>query len=249
MHTNTHHTFSIIAFGKQRGLQTFHQAGFQKFNHEKLIEYLQLDLDEMPLRKGEVLYSKIQLNNRGVLYTFFIKYHFALDAYGRKGFRAIAIGLKGKKLKNWEDAIRLASILRSLPLYEFSGVDYYLNRLEELSVERVGEPVILEQTPYLFPSIDHLSEIELATFIYISLFEASHLPQLAKLHLTNARRILADSHHPMYEIVEASDFEKYISSFGFSLYERQAQRIEQARMAKVAAVQSAVGSGSVGRFQ
>ena len=242
MNTNTYHNFSIIAFGKQRGLQTFHRAGFSKFNQEKLIEYLQLDLDEMPLRKGEVLYSKIQLNNRGVLYTFFIKYHFALDAYGRKGFRAIAIGLKGKKLENWEDAIRLASILRAMPLYEFSAVNYYLKRLEELPTERVLDKHILEQLPYIFPSTDHLSEIELATFIYISLFEASHLPQLAKLHLTNARQILADLQHPMYEIVEAVDFEQYISSFGFSLYERQAQRIEQARV--VAVGSKAVSSGS-----
>ena len=235
MNTNTNPNFSIIAFGKQRGLQTFHQAGFKGFNPEKLIEYLQLDLAEMPLRKGEVLYSKIQLNNRGVLFTFFVKYHFALDAYGRKGFRAIAIGLKGKKLKNWEDAIRLASIIRALPLYEFSGVNFYLKRLEELPTERVLENHILEQLPYIFPSTDHLSEIELATFIYISLFEASHLPQLAKLHLTNSRQILADLNHPMYEIVEAAEFERYISSFGFSLYERQAQRIEQARIVKEAA--------------
>ena len=115
------------------------------------------------------------MNNRGIIYTFFVKYHFSLDAYGRKGFRAIGIGLKGRKIKNWEDAIRLASILRALPLYEFSGVNYYIKQLEGLPTERILENYILEQTPYLFPSIDHLSEIELATFIYISLFEASQL--------------------------------------------------------------------------
>jgi len=125
-------------------------------NQEKLIEYLQLDLAEMPLRKGEVLYSKILLNVGGVLHTIFIKYHFALDAYGRKGFRAIGIGLKGKKIKNWEE-----------------------------------------------------------------------LPNLAKLYLTNAQHILSDSHHPMYEIVESSDFDKYVTSFGYSLYERQVQNLEQ----------------------
>ena len=227
MNTNKYPNFTIIAFGKQRGLQVFHHAGFKGINLEKLIEYLQLDLDDMPLRKGEVLYSKILVNVRGVLHTFFIKYHFALDAYGRKGFRAIGIGLKGKKIKNWEDAIRLASILRSLPLYEFSAVEYYLNQLASLETERIAENVILEQTPYLFPAIDYLSEIELATFIYISLFEASHLPHLAKLHLTNGRRILADLENPLYEIVGEKDFEQYVSSFGFSLYERQAQRLEQ----------------------
>jgi len=227
MSTTNTSTFSIIAFGKQRGLQVFYQAGYKGLNQEKLIEHLQLDLAEMPLRKGEVLYSKILLNVRGVLHTFFIKYHFALDAYGRKGFRAIGIGLKGKKIKNWEDAIRVASILRALPLYEFSGVDYYLRRLEALPTERIQENHILEQVPYLFPSIDVMSEIELATFIYISLFEASQLPHLAKLHLTNARQILADSHHPMYEIVEASDFEQYVASFGYSLYERQTQKLER----------------------
>ena len=200
--------FSIIAFGKQRGLQLFHESGFKGLDHYKLIEYLQLDLDEMPLRKGEVVYSKILINVRGVLHTFFMKYHFALDAYGRKGFRAIGIGLKGKKIKNWEDAIRLASVLRALPLYEFSGVNYYLQQLEGLLTERIIENHILEQTPYLFPSIDHLSEIELATFIYISLFEASQLPNIAKLHLTNARQILADLDHPMYEIVEREEFVK-----------------------------------------
>lgn|GEM_PF-2883038 len=225
MTTNIPSNFSIIAFGKQRGLQVFHQAGLAGTNPEKLIEYLQLDLAEMPLRKGEVLYSKILLNNRGVLYTFFVKYHFALDVYGRKGFRAVGIGLKGRKIKNWEDAIRLASILRALPLYEFSGVNYYIKQLEGLPTEQVVENYILEQTPYLFPSIDHFSEIELATFIYISLFEASQLPNLAKLHLTNARQILADLDHPMYEIVEEKDFEKYITSFGFSLYERQADKL------------------------
>ncbi len=226
MNTNKYPNFSIIAFGKQRGLQVFHHAGFKGINLEKLIEYLQLDLDDMPLRKGEVLYSKILVNVRGILHTFFIKYHFALDAYGRKGFRAIGIGLKGKKIKNWEDAIRLASILRSLPLYEFSAVDYYITQLETLATERIAENVILEQTPYLFPAIDYLSEIELATFMYISLFEASHLPQLAKLHLTNGRRILADLENPLYEIVGEKDFEQYVSSFGFSLYERQAQKLD-----------------------
>ena len=225
MSSNTPNNFSIIAFGKQRGLQVFHQAGFSGIHKDKLIEQLQLDLDDMPLRKGEVLYSKILLNSRGIVYTFFIKYHFALDAYGRKGFRAIGIGLKGKKIKNWEDAIRLASILRSLPLYEFSGVPYYLQQLEGLATARIVENYILEQVPYLFPSIDYLSEIELATFIYISLFEASHLPHLAKLYLTNGRRILNDLDHPMYEIVSETDFEKYVSSFGFSLYERQAQKL------------------------
>ena len=220
-------TFSIIAFGKQRGLQVFHQAGFQGLNQEKLIEYLQLDLAEMPLRKGEVLYSKILLNVSGELHTFFIKYHFALDAYGRKGFRAIGIGLKGKKIKNWEDAIRIASILNALPLYEFSAVDYYLSQLEALPTEQIQGNYILEQVPYLFPSIDAMSELELATFIYISLFEASQLPHLAKLYLTNARHILSDSHHPMYEIVESSDFDKYVTSFGYSLYERQVQNLEQ----------------------
>ena len=225
MSSNTPNNFSIIAFGKQRGLQVFHQAGLSGIHKDQLIEQLQLDLDDMPLRKGEVLYSKILLNSRGVLYTFFIKYHFALDAYGRKGFRAIGIGLKGKKIKNWEDAIRLASILRSLPLYEFSAVAYYLQQLEGLATTRVLENHILEQVPYLFPSIDYLSEIELATFIYISLFEASHLPHLAKLYLTNGRRILNDLDHPMYEIVSETDFEKYVSSFGFSLYERQAQKL------------------------
>ena len=54
---NIHSNFSIIAFGKQRGLQVFHQAGLKGTNPEKLIEYLQLDLAEMPLRKGETLYS------------------------------------------------------------------------------------------------------------------------------------------------------------------------------------------------
>ena len=225
MSSNTPNNFSIIAFGKQRGLQVFHQAGFSGIHKDKLTEQLQLDLDDMPLRKGEVLYSKILLNSRGMVYTFFIKYHFALDAYGRKGFRAIGIGLKGKKIKNWEDAIRLASILRSLPLYEFSGVPYYLQQLEGLATTRIAENYILEQVPYLFPSIDYLSEIELATFIYISLFEASHLPHLAKLYLTNGRRILNDLDHPMYEIVSETDFEKYVSSFGFSLYERQAQKL------------------------
>ncbi len=225
MRVNTPNSFSIIAFGKQRGLQVFHQAGFKGINKDKLIEQLQLDLDDMPLRKGEVLYSKILLNIRGILYTFFIKYHFTLDAYGRKGFRAIGIGLKGKKIKNWEDAIRLASILRSLPLYEFSAIDYYLNQLEGLATERIMENAILDQTPYLFPAIDYLSEIELATFIYISLFEASHLPYLAKLHLTNGHRILADLDNPLYEIVAEKDFEQYTSSFGFSLYERQAQKL------------------------
>ena len=52
---NIHSNFSIIAFGKQRGLQVFHDAGLAGTNPEKLIEYLQLDLAEMPLRKGEVL--------------------------------------------------------------------------------------------------------------------------------------------------------------------------------------------------
>lgn len=220
-------TFSITAFGKQRGLQVFHHAGFKGLNQEKLIEHLQLDLAEMPLRKGEVLYSKILLKVRGVLHTFFIKYHFALDAYGRKGFRAIAIGLKGKKIKNWEDAIRIAGILSALPLYEFSVVDYYLSRLKDLPTERIVEHHILEQVPYLFPAMDTISEIELATFIYISLFEASQLPNLAKLHLTNARQIIGDAHHPMYEIVESSDFEQYVASFGYSLYERQAQQLEK----------------------
>lgn len=227
MRTNKYPNFSIIAFGKQRGLQIFHQAGFNGINKDKLIEKLQLDLDDMPLRKGEVLYSKTLLNIRGVLHTFFIKYHFALDAYGRKGFRAIGIGLKGKKIKNWEDAIRLASILRSLPLYEFSAVDYYLQQLERLATTSIVENHILEQMPYLFPAIDYLSEIELATFIYISLFEASHLPNLAKLYLTNGRQILSDLDHPMYEVVSESDFEQYVTSFGFSLYERQAQKLER----------------------
>ena len=220
--------FSIIAFGKQRGLQLFHQLGQQGMNTDQLIEQLQLDLDDMPLRKGEVLYSKILVNTRGILHTFFIKYHFALDAYGRKGFRAVGFGLKGKRIKNWEDAIRLAGILRALPLYEFSAMDYYLKQLDNLATEYIAENYILDQVPYLFPAIDYLSEIELATFIYISLFEASHLPQLAKLHLTNGRRILADSDHPMYEIVEEKDFEQYVSSFGFSLYERQTQKMETA---------------------
>lgn len=230
MSTNTSHHFSIIAFGKQRGLQLFHQAGYKGINTDKLIERLQLDLDEMPLRKGEVLFSKILIEIRGVLHTFFVKYHFALDAYGRKGFRAVAIGLKGKKIKNWEDAIRLASILKALSVYEFSGVNFYLKHLEDLPTERILENYILEQIPYLFPSTDRLSEIEIATFIYISLFEASQLPNLAKLHLTNSQQILGDLHHPLYEIVEEQDFEKYIASFGFSLYERQSQLINRVAM-------------------
>ncbi|MEM1120085.1 MAG: hypothetical protein AAGJ18_06520 [Bacteroidota bacterium] len=218
--------FSIIAFGKDRGLQVFYQTGLEGANREKLAEYLQLDLTEMPLRKGEIVYSKVLLNNRGTIYTFFVKYHFALDVYGRKGFRAIAIGLKGKRIQNWEDAVRLASILQSLPLYEFSGVDYYLEQLKSLSTEFAAHQPILEQMPYLFPAIDQLSEIELATFIYVSLFEASQLPNLAKLYLTNAQQILADLDHPMYEIVAAEDFEQYVRSFEISLYERQAARLE-----------------------
>lgn len=221
--------FSIIAFGKQRGLQLFHESGFKGLDHYKLIEYLQLDLDEMPLRKGEVIYSKILINVRGVLHTFFMKYHFALDAYGRKGFRAVGIGLKGRKIKNWEDAIRLAGVLKALPLYEFSIANFYLKQLEKLPTERIVQnQIATEQLPYLFPAIDHLSEIELATFIYISIFEASHLPYLSKLYLTNARRILANSDHPLYEIVEEKDFEKYIESFAYSLYQKQAQKINQA---------------------
>ena len=50
----------------------------------------------------------------------------------------------------------------------------------------------------------------------------------AKLYLTNGRQILNDLDHPMYEIVEEKDFEQYVSSFGFSLYERQAQKMERA---------------------
>jgi len=38
---------------------------------------------------------------------------------------------------------------------------------------------------------------------------------------------LADLENPLYEIVGEKDFEQYVSSFGFSLYERQAQRLEQ----------------------
>ena len=142
--TPSYNPFSVIAFGKLRGLQLFHQAGFKGIDHYKLIEHLQLDLDEMPLRKGEIVFSKVLVNVRGMTHTFFMKYHFALDAYGRKGFRAVGIGLKGKKIKNWEDAIRLASILKALPLYEFSIVDFYLKQLAALPTERISESRIID---------------------------------------------------------------------------------------------------------
>jgi hypothetical protein len=229
MNTISKRKFTIIAFGKQRGLQCFYQTGYKGFNIERLIEHLQLDLDEMPLRRGELLYSKILLPIRGVMHTFFLKYQFTLDAYGRKGFRAIAIGLKGKKIQNWEDAIRLASILKALPMHEFSILDFYLKQLETLETKKIIDNQIVEELPYIFPSTDHLSEIELATFIYISIFEASHLPYLAKLYLTDSTQILKAVNHPNYEIVEEKDFEKYIESFAFSLYERQAQILETAK--------------------
>ena len=38
MHTTTYSNFAVIAFGKQRGLQVFHQAGFKRLNLERLIE-------------------------------------------------------------------------------------------------------------------------------------------------------------------------------------------------------------------
>jgi len=227
MNTNIYPHYGIIAFGKARGLQVFYDLGFERRQTEKLVEQLQLDLDEMPLRKGDKLYSKILVQCWGELYTFFIKYQFDLDAYGRKGYRAAGIGLKGKKLKNWEDAIRLSGILRALSVYEFSVFDFYLARLHELATLPVaGEQMVLDQLPYVFPAIDNLSEIELATFIYISLFESSHLPWLEKLYLTNSRSILVNLDYPSYELVSEPDFDKYIQSFAFSLFEQQSAKLE-----------------------
>lgn len=235
MSLSQQNNFSIIAFGKQRGLQLFHHIGFRVGSIDKLIEHLQLDLSEMPLRPRETVFSKILWKERGILYTFFIKYQFTLDAYGRKGFRAIAIGLKGKRLKNWEDSIRLASILRVLPLYEYPVTYYYLSQLEQLPVERIVEhPILLDQLPYLFPAIDNLSELELATFIYISIFEDSQLPSLSRLYLTDSKNILSYLDETIsWELVAANDFQRYVESFGFSLYERQSQRINKSNRMKI----------------